>query len=299
MLKHVLIIGIVLTCATAGADYLEERTAAQALRHDRKAEEALAAFRELARMEGISNFQKSDALDQAAHTARGLKKYEMAEELAQQIPIESVAKTVQMQNLAHQRKYQALIDRFGDSDIDSWPEWTAGDAYRARGRAYYELGNGSAAEPDLTKAARLMMHDTSEAAAQLWAMLANNRVKHLDDEAGALEAYRRVVGILRKRGGGAGRLRGVLQAAAFLRTQGRAEEALEAVRLLRPHARKGVWGGKALCSLGATLVQLGRTDEALAAYREVLADDTVHSSSKNSAERAIVKLEGSGERADE
>jgi len=47
-----------------------------------------------------------------------------------------------------------------------------------------------------------------------------------------------------------------------------------------------------LCTLGETLVAAGRKDEALAAYRSVLADDSVENHHRNTADTAVQILEG-------
>ena len=57
-------------------DYVGERSEASGLVHARKPAEALAAFTELAGGAGISDFQKSDALEQAALWALIMKTYD-------------------------------------------------------------------------------------------------------------------------------------------------------------------------------------------------------------------------------
>jgi len=289
MSKQILIVALLLCSAalSLAAGYVEDRAAAANLVRKRQHEQALEAFTKLSGMEGISDFQKSDALEQAAACARTLRKYDLAAELAEQIPIEAVAKSVRMRNLAAQGKYKELVEEFKDEKLETWPEYASVHAYRARGQAYYVVGEGEAAEEDLSRAASIMTGDTSESAARLWLMLALNRERNLKDNEKAWEAYRKIILMLRRRGGAAGHLSGALQAARFLREQGKYEEALEAVRLMRPHKRRGFWHGRALCSLGETLAEMGRKDEAVAAYREVLEDDKVHRGDRKKAEEAI------------
>ena len=55
---------------------------------------------------------------------------------------------------------------------------------------------------------------------------------------------------------------------------------------------RGYWRGSMLCALGETLVAAGRKDEALAAYRSVLADDSVEQVHRKNAETAVQSLEG-------
>jgi len=127
-------------------DYLHARRQADRLSRQGKRAEALTAFAKLARREGLTEFQKYDALDQAAAIARRLKKHDRAAELADEVPIKPAAKTIRMQNLLAERKSAELIERFGKEDLATWPFWNAGEAYLTRGRAFSRIGKGREAE---------------------------------------------------------------------------------------------------------------------------------------------------------
>ncbi|MFT5093272.1 MAG: hypothetical protein ACI93T_002098, partial [Porticoccaceae bacterium] len=86
-------------------DFLIEASAAHKLLSRRKYDEALAAFVALSRREKATDYQKSYALSQAAACARLEKHFERATELASEIPLEAIAKTVQMENLLGERKW--------------------------------------------------------------------------------------------------------------------------------------------------------------------------------------------------
>jgi tetratricopeptide (TPR) repeat protein len=281
---------VCLTVTLGRADYVEARAEAAGLARKRKHAQALEAFTQLAASEDISEFQKSDALEQAAAHARTMRNYELAAELAEQIPLEAVSRSVQIRNLAAQHRYGEIVETYKDEKLETWPEYAAVHAYQARGRAFLETGDPQAAERDLGIAARIITHDTSEAAAYLWAMIARNREENLKDDEKALAAHRRAIEILRKKPGGAGRLLAGLGAADYLRRRGMLDEALAALELMNPHDHRGSWHGRILCALGATLEQAGRKQEALAAYKEILTDDAVHPSSRETAEKAIGRL---------
>ena len=272
------------------ADYIEGRAKAAELARKRNHEQALEAFTQLAASEGLSDFQKSDALEQAAASARALQKYEPAAELAKQIPIEAVSKSVQIRNLAAQRKYKEIVETYQDEELETWPEYASVHAYRARGQAFLETGNAEAAERDLTAAAKIWGHDTSENAAYVWARIAHNREKNLKDDEKALAAHRHVIKILHKKAGAAGHMSAGLGAVRFLRDKGEFDEALATLQLMSPHQKRGHWHGRLLCALGATLELAGKQQEALAAYKEVLTDDGVHPSQRKAAEKAIKRL---------
>ena len=274
---------VLLSCGALFADYIEDRAAAVKLMRIRKYEEALAALTKMAEGE-ISDFQRADALEQAAGCARRLKKFDLAAELASQIPLVPVAKTVAMQNLAAQRKFELLVEKFRGEDIDRWPEWKAGEAFYARGRAFYEIGDGKAAEVDLTKAGELTMDDLARA--RVWLALGRNRAKNLGDDDGALAAYRLIVEKCRARGSHLN-FEGVLAAAGLQRKQEKYDEALATLCKMKPHGRVGYWHGVGLCALAGTLADAGRHEEALAAYKEVLADEKAHPNQRKAAQEAI------------
>jgi hypothetical protein len=100
----------------------------------------------------VTPFQQAAALKQAAATARTLKDFARADELAARIPVEAERKTAEMLNLLAQKKAKEVIERFGDEDLTRWPFWAAAEGYLARGRAYAAVGDKDAAEADFTAA---------------------------------------------------------------------------------------------------------------------------------------------------
>ena len=82
-------------CALARADYLSDRKAAMELPNGGTNEAALALLIKMA--EGpYTEFQKSDAWEQAAWCAWRLKRKDQAMELAKRIPLAPASKTLQM-----------------------------------------------------------------------------------------------------------------------------------------------------------------------------------------------------------
>jgi tetratricopeptide (TPR) repeat protein len=134
------------------SDYLTASRAAGDLMAQRKYDEALAAFTGLAARDGLTDFQRCDALSRAANCARTLKDYDRAGQLAGQAKIEGVASTIRMQNLVAQRAFAEVIEKFGNEDIRKWPFWIAADAYLARGRALAATGATDRAKADFRTA---------------------------------------------------------------------------------------------------------------------------------------------------
>ena len=131
------------------------------------------AFLALAEIENINDFQKSAALEQAASFSR-----KEAGPIVEQIPLESVKKTAQMQHLLIQGKAPEVISQFADEDMTQWPFWKRSDGYHNRGRAYYITKDGAKAETDFSKA----LAWTSEPGARdaVLLMLARNRKATLE-----------------------------------------------------------------------------------------------------------------------
>ncbi len=107
-------------------DYLIASRAADKLMRRRKYKDALATYLAMNKVKGTTDFQKSDALQHAAVCAISLKDYDRANELAHQIPIDAVAKTVLMENLLAQRKFDQIIEQYGNENFAKWPFWQVG-----------------------------------------------------------------------------------------------------------------------------------------------------------------------------
>ena len=265
-------------------DYLIAERAANELLRQRKLEEALDAYLALAAGDDVNEYQKSAALEQAALCARNLQDSNRAAQLADRIPIEAVADAVRMQNLLAQRKWNELIEQFGDEDLTQWPFWKAGEALHCRGRAFSVTGRGKEAETDLEKA--LELTTDSRARLDIWLVLGENRENNLKDDAAALGAYQQIAEAS-KNTGSATHYRGIQCAARMLRKDGEFEKALATLRKIDIAKLRGYWHGSMLLALGETLKTAGRNDEALAAYQEVLADDTVIPQHREAAQKAI------------
>jgi len=270
-------------------DYIIASRKAGALRRRRKHKEALAAYVALTKIDKVTDFQKSDALQHAASCARSLRDHARAEELAGQIPIEAVAKTVRMENLLARRKYDAIIKQFGEEDLTQWPFWQIGAGAFARARAYVVKKAGEKAEADLRTA--LAYTSDSRIRVNILATMGDNRERNLKDEDAALEAYRKNYES-KKSIGGADEFRSVDRAARILTRQGKFDEAFDAIRRANIDKINGWWKHTMLLSLGNTLAAAGRKDEALAAYQKVVADKRAHIIHRKAAEQAIRKIPG-------
>mgnify|MGYP002630611907 CR=1 FL=1 len=269
------------------SDYLIASRAAADLMRGRKWEEALIACLKLAELEKNTDFQKSDALEQAAYCARSIKDFERATKLADRIPIEAVAKNVRMENLLVQRKWKELIEQFGSEDLSRWPFWQIGAGAFARGKAYVIMKNGKKAETDLQSA--LAYTSDTRIRVNILAEMGSNRELNLQDDDGALKAFRKNFEG-KTNIGGADEFRSVQRAAAILTRQGKYDDALATLRLVEVDKLKGYWHGSLGVALGKTLSAAGRNNEALAAYRAALSDKGISAADRRATEEALKEI---------
>ena len=269
-------------------DYIIASRKAGKLMLTGKREEALAAYVFLAAGEEVTDFQKCDALQHAASCARSLRDHKRANELAAQIPLDAVAETVRIENLLAQRKFDAVIEQFGGEDLSTWPFWQIGAGAFARAKAYVSTKAGEKAEADLQTA--LTYTADPRARIRILATMASNRETNLKDDDAALEAYRQNY-VSKKTIGAANEFRSLQGAARILMRRGKFDEALATLSRANIEKLEGFWRHAMLLSLGETLAAAGRKDEALAAYRAALADDSVEAGHRTTAEEAIKAIE--------
>ena len=265
-------------------DYLQARRDADALYRTGKREEAMNAFAALARRENLTDFQKCDALERAAQNARSVREFDQAAEFASQAPIDAVTKSIRMENMLAERKAKELIEEFGDENLAAWPFWNAGGAFFARGSAHAAMGNGEKAESDLQAA--LPLTSDSRTRMSILRAIGQNRETTLADDDKALEIYRQIAES-GKNTGSAEYYYGLLGAVRILTKQKHCDDALALLDSVDTGKLKGTWLGSFLLARGDTLSAAGRTGEALAAYRNLLASDSMIPQHREKAEAAI------------
>lgn len=269
-------------------DFLIEFTAASRLMRARKYEEALAAFVTVSKRDKATDYQKSQALSQAAACARLSKDFEQAAELASQISLEPVAKITQMENQLAQRNWDAVIEQFGDEDFTNWSFTHVGAAAWARGRAYFGAKEGKNADADL----QLALEFTSDAriGMSILRTMGHNREMVIRNNDLALDTYLEIARS-KTSTGGAEYFYGLQGAARILTRQGKFDEALKVLDQVDAEKLGGSWAGSMLLSRGETLEAAGRKAEALKAFRKVLAANSTTKTHRTVAEQAIQRLE--------
>ncbi|MBK8037535.1 MAG: DUF4838 domain-containing protein [Verrucomicrobiaceae bacterium] len=179
----------------------------------------------------LTDFQKAAALEQAAlHDKKAA--------FIDQIPIEAVRKTAQMQNLLANSQALEVVKQFAAEDITKWPFWKRGDGFHARGRAYTIAKNGEKAETDLSAALDFIGDLRTRETVLL--VLAQNRETNLKDDPKALEAYQAILEG-KTRLGGADEY-SALQGIARIQTRrGQFDDALKTLNRAEPEKLQGVW----------------------------------------------------------
>jgi tetratricopeptide (TPR) repeat protein len=198
-----------------------------------------AGFLTLAQGYKITDFQKATALEQAA-------KLDRSASFIDQIPIEAVKKTAQMQNLLANYKANEVVKQFADEDISRWPFWKRGDGFQARGWAHSITKAGDKAEADFTAA----LEFTGDLRQRETILLfqAQNRENNLKDDAKALDAYQAILEG-KARLGGADEY-SALQGIARIQTRrGQFDEALKILNRAEPDKLQGVWKTNILKSI--------------------------------------------------
>jgi len=179
----------------------------------------------------LSDFQKSAALEQAALLDKKAT-------FIDQIPIEAVRKTAQMQNLLANFKAPEVVQQFGAEDISKWPFWKRGDGLHHRGRAHTIAQNGEKAETDLSAALGFIGDLRTRETVLL--VLAQNRETNLKDDSKALEAYEAILEG-KTRLGGADEYSALLGIARIQTRRGQFDEALKTLNRAELEKLQGVW----------------------------------------------------------
>ena len=287
MLNRIAALAVALTCcAAAFGDYVLDREAAVKLTRARKYKEAQAAFMKMAQGKKVTDFQKSDALEQAALCAAALKKYDEAIKIAKTIPLKPVSKTTQMQIMSRSRKWKQVVDQFKGEDIDSWPDDLKVKAYWARGASAYRVKNGKLAESDLSKAAVFPMSSNDKG------LLLNNLGDTyrylLKDDKKAIETYQRVF----KESHIYKASHAAISMAGIYLKEGKPAEALKTLNRINTKKMRGYWASAVIAARARVLAAQGKTAEAIAAYKEALAIKGIPGYTKKTCEKALKKLTG-------
>jgi hypothetical protein len=269
-------------------DFLTDFHAATELARARQHEEAIAAFLVLADGKtletALTEEQQSAVLEQAAASARALRDFTRAEEIAARIPVEAVRKAARLQGLLDQYQSSVVVVEFKDEDFAAWPYWKRGEGLLLRGRARAVMKDGEGAVEDYTRSLPLLGDPRMRQSLNLALGQAQELLLH--DDTAALASYRAVYGDAATVGG-ADELGAVQGVARVLTRQQQTDEALAELARIDTGTIGGTWRHSTLLARAEAHATAGRKTEAVALCREVLADETAE---KRHHEAAAAKV---------
>ena len=290
MYKQIIAVAVILSFnVNSWADYPSDRKAAMELVKADKNEEALSAFDKMAK-DTVDEAQKSDALEQAAMCASRLKKYDQAIELAGQIPLVPMAKTVQMRIMLDNGKGTEILAKFKDDAISDWPSQAAGEASYYRAVAYSQAKDGKNAEVDLKNALKNLAPGYT--ADQTRLTLADNYQNNLKDDQRALPAYLEAEEKATVAFGWI-RLQSIVSASEIFRRQNRYDEAIQILDKAEVNNLNGYWRIAVLGAYGETLAShpQGKKAEAAGKFKEALAVKGITDAQKVAYEKRLAELQ--------
>ena len=158
-----------------------------------------------------------------------------------------------------------------------------------RGSAHYHMGTGEPAEKDLEKAAEFAVNNDQKVA--IYRTLADMAAQLLKNKEKTFEANMKLTRLT----GGSPVFMGFLGAAAYLREQKKYDEALEVLRRMplpdEPMVGNYSWPRDKLFAMGQTLAEAGKTEEAIAIYKKMIASEKYSDADKELAKKALEKLQ--------
>ncbi len=197
---------------------------------------------------------------------------------------------LRMREMEQKRQWKELIEEFKDLDLAGWPDDMAVEAFRLRGNGYCNLKNGQECETQFKKGIELSKGQDSLA----WFYLAENYQQNMKDNQKALDAYLKVVELL-KGSPGWTNLTAVIRANAILRGLGRNDEALKIIETLdrkKMTAASGTWRMQIYSAYIDTLSALGRKADAVAECGTFLKIADLTAAEKGDIEKKLKKLQG-------
>lgn len=283
VLSVVLIAAFCSSLFAGDVNYIDEKKAAQALFKQKKVEEALNAYSALAEKD-ISDVQKADALHYAIDCAMRLKNKDKAKELAEKITDESYKAYETMRVLNYCREYDAVIEKYKDTDLSKFPELIRGNSYYERGFAFKAKKMAQEAKADLEESIKYIRNANKKA-------LILNHLAAIyygadKDSAKAIETYRSVYPLQKYKGAQA-----AMAVAKILAEEGKFDEAMAEMekidKTVKPH-RVFKWMIK---NANADLFKMkGDKEKSISLYKEIMDASDSPAYMKKVAERTLIKL---------
>lgn len=249
-----------------------QRRTAERLFADGKHAEAVAALREVAET-APNDTARAEVLAQAAIARAHADEVDQALADARAIAHETYSRYAVLSILSLKRQHADVLSEFQDEPIADWPERVRARGFEMRGRAFEATEQYREALDDYARCVAAAGDNTARTLPVLMRMarIHHHQLGNLED---AKAGYRRIVALFgdppsRLRGGHMVFPQALSALARILEAEGHHQEALDALNHF-PAAWSTSMGLALLTQRGNLYRDLGKTEQALAAYREAL-----------------------------
>lgn len=270
------------------ADFNDDRKAAHQLSRQGKTDDAIAALRALAG-KAETDVQRTQVLSDAVTLASRARNYDLATQLAREIPQPAASLNAQAHVLTYQKKWQEILDLLTAADRTSWPPEEAAAALNFIGNAHAGLKQGKEAVDAYQKA--IDTAPESRTADHSLIAMGNAYRDLLSDPAQAIACFQRV---FESTNNTARQAEAAVFSAQVYIAQEDLDQALaelEKVNMLKltsTYQRVQV-----LITKAQVYIKQDQKDKAIEAYKEALAHFDIHPSQKKMVEDELAKLQGS------
>lgn len=261
-------IGLIAACASiAMAGFFpDEFSKGETLRVNKKHREAHEHFVKLAK-EAPTSRSRSECLVRAATSLAKTGQVAEAMELAKTVEIKPMSINCQMEIMLGSGKTRDLIKAFGGEDIAAWPVFVADSGFYHRGLARAQKGNHAKAAQDLSEAVERSKGDDWLTISALSALAEAHAA--LGEKDKVLEDLLRIQSFENYRDKHAF-TKSVIKRAEIFRERKAYDEALKELDKIDPGKASVNRQALTLMKRGDVLNSMGKSDEAMAKYREAL-----------------------------
>jgi tetratricopeptide (TPR) repeat protein len=223
-----------------------------------------------------------------------LKDYEAAKKEADKIPMRGVSDLCHMRLLGRRGEHAAIVEQYGDANIEEWPPMWRGHGYVLRGNAANRAGRGELAASDLEEAAlyAATFRNPSNDKARLLNTLGQTYRDLLKDDERAIDAFQRAQAV-------GSSSKGTSATFALADIYLKRDEPDKAVAVVKEwieevkpqNAGSAYWQKYLLSGTVRVFAAAGRKDEAMATCKEALAMDGILPEVKEAIQKQLGGLQ--------
>lgn len=286
-LSHALVLAaMLLATPILHADFNDDRKAAHQLTRQGKTDEAIKALRELAG-KAETDLQRTQALEDAVTLAARARNYDLATQMAKEIPQPAASFNAQAHVLSYQKKWQEILDLLHEVDRGNWAPEDVASSWNFIGNAHAGLNQGKEAV-DAYKKAFDVAPQSRTAPHSLLAM-GNAYRDLLKDPEQAIACYQQVY---ENTSNTARQAEAAVYTAQIYMEQNELAKALAELEKMNMLKLTSTFQRVQLLSTKAQIyLKQDQKDKAIEAYKEALSHFDIHPSQKKMVEEELSKLE--------